>query len=84
MAKPSERTVMFDRIEGTDDIEDKTYSGYTIKKMTVSNDSLVDMVLSFSGVDRTIKANEIWYGDVEITKFSLDANSGAYRIDIEV
>lgn len=84
MARPSERTIMHDRIKATTDIVDKTYAELVIKKLTVANDSDVDMVLTFNGVDRDVYSGEVWIGDMETTSFSLDANGGAYRIDVEV
>lgn len=83
MSRPASDYLFFDRIEGTADIVNKSYE-QQIRYISVSNDSDGTMVLSLAGKDINIKAGEIWGFPVDIEKFSLDANSGSYRIDIGV
>jgi hypothetical protein len=84
MSRPASDYLFYDRIEGTEDIENKTYTGYSIRYIFISNDSDGTMVLTLAGKDVTILAGETWGFPCEIDKFSLDADSGAYRIDIGV
>ena len=84
MSRPASDYLFFDRIEGTEDIENKTYAGYSIRYIFISNDSEGTMVLTLAGKDVTILAGETWSFPCEIDKFSLDADGGAYRIDIGV
>ena len=84
MSRPASDYLFFDRIEGTADITNKTYTGYSIRYIFVSNDSEGTMVLTLAGKNITILAGETWGFPCEIDKFSLDADGGAYRIDIGV
>jgi hypothetical protein len=83
MSRPASDYLFFDRIEGTADITNKTYD-HPIGYILVANDSEGTMVLTLAGKNVTILAGETWGFPCEIDKFSLDADGGAYRIDIGV
>ena len=73
---------LIDHIEGTADIEDKSYGDSRIRRIDITNDGAGDIILTIHGNDITIKTTETYGYFCNATAFSVTADGNAYRIDI--